>query len=192
MTVRIDHSQPVASMKKFAREFRSSVSRTAWKSERPIYAGQTPREHLIHMNGGFWYQARILEARSISAKFTVCFLHDGKYEFEFRRWPPELDLPLDAGLKMKPKPGVHYTNGSPVYLNRGPLNEGKALPIRGLKLTIDGETYTAQADSGQTVVKMQIDIEKGTEIVQPVFVDKDDKPITAPYYGYVSRIQQRK
>ena len=61
-----------------------------------------------------------------------------------------------------------------------------------LKLTIDGETYTAQADSGQTAVKIQIDIEKGTKIVQPVFVDKDDNPITAPYYGYVTRIRQRK
>jgi len=187
-----DHAELVKSMKDFGREFRSSVSRTKWKSERPIYAGETVREPLIHMNGGFWFQARILQAPSISAQFTVCFLHDGKYEFEFRRWPPELDLPLDAGLTVEPKPGVHFTNGSPVYLNRGTINEGKALPIRGLKLEVGGETYTVEAESGQTAVKVQIDVSKGIRSVRPVFVDKDGEPITMPYYGYVSRIEQRR
>jgi len=185
-----DHAELVASMKNFAREFRASVSRTVWKSERPIYAGQTPREPMIRMHGGFWFQARVLEAPSMLAGFTVCFLHDGKYEFEFRRWAPELDLPLDAGLKMKPKPGVHYTNGSPVFLNRGRLSRGRALPIRGLELEIDGKTYTAQAESGQPAVKVKIDVKKGIRTVRPVFVDKDGKPITMPYYGYVSRIQR--
>ncbi len=184
-----EHAELVAAMKKFSADFKAGLSATAWKSDRPIYAGETTREPMIHMDGRFWYQAHVLEGPRLLLAWTVCFLHDGTYELEFRRWPPELDLPLDADLKMEPKPGVHYVKGSPVFLNRGNRSGGKSLPICGLKLEVGDKTYTAKAESGQTAIKMRIEAPKGTQRVRAVFVDKDGRPITMPYYAYISRIQ---
>ena len=184
----VDRHKLRLEMKKFDSEFRASLAGTKWESDKPIYVGETIKEPLVHMDRTFWQQCCILGAPKRLFPWTVCFLHDGTYEFEFRRWPPELDLALDAGLTVKAKPGVHYTNGSRVFLNRGDNNKGRALHIRGVELEIDGRKISKKAESGQTAIKVTLDISKGTREVRAVFVGEDGNHLTMPYFAYVTKI----
>jgi len=109
---------------------------------------------------------------------------------------PTLAMPVSwtvAGtVKERPNVKVIITDdqgyGDVGFLHRGPLNEGKAIPIRKLALNIGHKIYSAQAECGDTAITIHVDIKNGTKTAIPVFVDKDGQSITAPYYGYVTRI----
>jgi len=79
--------------------------------------------------------------------------------------------------------------GRPVYVNHaGP--KGKALPIRAVRLEVNGKVTVKKAEPGAAAIVMRIPAEKGPATVRATFMDADGKDITTPYYAYARRIAE--
>jgi arylsulfatase A-like enzyme len=102
--------------------------------------------------------------------------HPGMYEFELRRWPREADQPLSAGV-----PETQVTDGI--------LEEGKALPIRGARIRIGGQTqFRMTADADKAVV-FRIELSSGPAELQTAFLTTDEEELCGAYCVYVKRIE---
>ncbi|HDJ33419.1 MAG TPA: arylsulfatase [Bacteroidetes bacterium] len=103
----------------------------------------------------------------------------GIYEFEFRRWPRELDIPLDETV-----PG------------------GKALPIAAARIFISGvrhvevkvpfafEGERKRVKPGDKSVVFTVPLEAGPVALHGWFDDRDGETLCGPYYVYVNRIEE--
>lgn len=183
------HPALAAAMDKFDRDFRVTLAETAWRSNRPIYVGETPNERLSFRMASFYLQGHILAGKRHNATWPVHFLHAGTYELEFRRWAPEVNQPLDVAITVKPNESVHLA-GRPVYVNGGG-SRGKALPIRSVKLDIGGKVYQVAAEPNQSAIIMRVTEEEGPAIMKATFLDNNGKAITTPYYAYIRRILEQ-
>ncbi len=181
-----EHPELVAALNKHYEDTRASVRKTSWDSKRPIFVGETADERLSFRRPSFYTQGHILAGKRHNATWPVHFLHTGTYEFEFRRWAPEVNQPLDAAITVEPNPNVHMA-GRPVYVNHAGA-KGKALPIRAVRLEVGDRTIVKEAEPGATAITMRITAEEGPATVKAMFQDKDGKDITTPYYASVRHV----
>ncbi len=108
---------------------------------------------------------------------------EGEYEFELRRWPKEIDVPLMDGLKkMNSRSGV-------------------ALPISQARIYIDGvnhlslaerkpykfEGLTKKVSSGETCATFTVKLKSGPTTLHTWFDDNKKQVICSAYYVYVTR-----
>lgn len=59
-----------------------------------------------------WNQGHILEAQKSTGRWAVEVERPGRYRFSLRRWPDELDLPLDAAAPPEEAERIPYTPGA--------------------------------------------------------------------------------
>jgi len=102
----------------------------------------------------------------------------GNYEFELRRWPRELDIPICETVE-----------------------NGKALPITQARIFIDGVRHhenpkpfsftgvTKKVSPSDKSVKFRVELEKGPLTLHTWFDDEDLMPICGAYYVYVRRYE---
>ncbi len=95
---------------------------------------------------------------------------DGEYEIALRRWPRELDLPLNSGRNDK---------------------KSIALPVALAKATIQGKTVSAKSlgkDAKEIVLR--ITLKRGTTPMQAWFQSVDETDLAGAFYAYVRRVEQ--
>jgi hypothetical protein len=113
--------------------------------------------------------------------------HPGEYEFELRRWPREINLPLSAPLP------ENQVRGGDQW-----LIPGVALPITAARILItensdskNGKTVLVNnhmsADPQDTFVRFTAHLEKGPIMLHTWFDDAQNQPIVGAYYVYVNR-----
>lgn len=120
-----------------------------------------------------WNQKQIRTAPIANGFWSVDISQAGRYRFELRRWPQELDLAIDASYT-DPFPNMEKTAGVAISPNSaqlkvGPVNEAK--PIR----------------SGDKYAEFLVTLPKGPAELRTTFRSEDGTERGA-YYVYVERL----
>ncbi|MCP5114626.1 MAG: sulfatase-like hydrolase/transferase, partial [bacterium] len=131
--------------------------------------------HDWHSEGSMktWNQRGIRNAPAVNGPWAVEVEKAGKYRFELRRWPKEVDLPINAP----------YTDKS---FNREKA-PGKAIDAVRAKIKIgDVEKTKAVGNSNKGAV-FEVDLQAGPAMLQTWFYDADGTERGA-YFLYVERL----
>jgi arylsulfatase A-like enzyme len=119
-----------------------------------------------------WNQRQIRQAPVANGFWAVDVLNAGRYRFELRRWPREVDLPMDAPY-VDIKPNREKTPGIGVGVVRG-------------HLSIGGIAQEAEVKPGDKYVDFIVSLPKGPAELRTVLVDTD-RVTRGAYYVYVER-----
>jgi hypothetical protein len=98
----------------------------------------------------------------------------GTYEIELRRWPREAALALSAA-----PPSEKVWDGT--------LVAGKALPIAGARVDVQGASQRVRVASNEQSAIFRIPLHAGPATLQTWFLQADDTPICGAYYVYIDR-----
>jgi hypothetical protein len=126
-----------------------------------------------------WNQVHVAEAERSTGRWMVEFERPGRYRFELRRWPEELDLKIDACI-------------SPDALRRlAPYREPSACrtihPTRA-RLSVFGDESEVPVSGGRPFVAFERTVEKrGTTELEAWFDAPKSEPQGA-YYVTVLRL----
>lgn len=115
------------------------------------------------VNNGFW-RVRVAEA--------------GSYNLKLRRWPKETGLALNASAPVRPAIAGTSVPDS---------EEGKALNIRKVKLTVQDIELSEQVNGDAEYVEFTVELEKGETHLQTWFTLDDGVEIGA-YYVEVEKL----
>ena len=112
----------------------------------------------------------------------------GEYEFELRRWPREIDLPLSDGgpeIEIPMKDGTY--GGAAIPINRASffINNYHHMPI-GEKKPYGFEGLTKDVEPGDTAAVFTVPLEKGPMAMHTWFHAEGGTMLSA-YYVYVTR-----
>lgn len=122
--------------------------------------------HDWHCQNPPWSQGAVLEASKDNGFWAVDVARDGAYEFALRRWPVELDKPINAAI-----PG------------------GKAINATGARLKIAEVDVTEAIPDGAHAVTFQVQLKAGKTRLQTWFMDQQSKELCGAYYAYVKRVK---
>ena len=117
---------------------------------------------------GAWidFSNSIRQGQRINGPLHIESVRDGQYRFDMRRWPQELGLPMTAAA-----PAGEW-----------PYQPGKALPIKKVRIEIQGKSETREVLSGDSVVSITIPLTRGRTLLKTAFLDGADKVISGVYY----------
>ena len=126
-----------------------------------------------------WHQVHVLMAQKSTGRWAVDVEREGTYRFSLRRWPEELDLPIDADC-------------GPAELQRHisyrPDAVCRTLSPTAARLKLFGRVQTAGVDPGakETTFHVRVDRTGATEL-EAWFAD-DAGESQGAYYVYVERV----
>jgi hypothetical protein len=128
--------------------------------------------------GKVWNQTQIRTAPVANGFWTVDISRPGNYRFELRRWPKELDLPINA-----PYPsGAPYKDGKP---NRD-KTQGAAIAAVKARIMIGGIDKVKVIPAGAHFVEFNLSLSPGPAELRTVIYGADENARGA-YYVYVER-----
>jgi arylsulfatase B len=120
-----------------------------------------------------WNQAQIREAPAVKGWLAVDVLHPGSYRFELRRWPKEVNLPINAP----------YQDSEP---NRE-KTPGKAIEARKAHLRIADINQSAALKQSDKAAVFQVELPLGPARLEAWFECAGGVERGA-YYVYVERL----
>jgi arylsulfatase len=91
---------------------------------------------------------------------------DGEYQFDLRRWPAELGLPMNASAPAKDWPYV----------------AGKAMPVAGVRLSIQGQSIEQKTSGNDAVLSVKLSLKKGRAQLKTAFLDDQGGILSGIYY----------
>lgn len=95
---------------------------------------------------------------------------DGTYEITLRRWPKELDVPLSGTL---------------------PRKDAVQLPIAAAKVTLQGQTASAQATGvNAKEITLRLELKRGLGQLQAWFQNAQGVDQCGAFYAYIRRVDQ--
>jgi arylsulfatase A-like enzyme len=121
-----------------------------------------------------WNQRQIREAPVANGFWAVEILRAGKYRFELRRWPREVDLPINSP----------FSNGKP---NQKETTPGAAIPAVKARLMIGQTDQSKPIHPGDKYVEFVVQLPKGPMGMRTAFYDPDWNERGA-YYVYVETL----
>lgn len=131
--------------------------------------------HDWHGNGSLrtWNQTGIRKAPAANGWWAVTVEKEGDYQFDLRRWPTEVGLPVNAP----------YHDKTP---NRD-KTPGRAIHAEKARLKVAGFDRTIPVKATDTGAVFTVHLKKGPAKVETWFFDKDGS-VRGAYYTYVKRL----
>ena len=128
-----------------------------------------------------WEQSHVLAGVKGAGYWPVEIAKAGKYQFQVRRWPREVNKPITAALPGQTK--------SDTTLNSKPwsMGGGKAIPAIKVKLKVGQEVVEKSITDKDTFAEFSLDLSKGNTRIQAWLISKDQKAQGA-YYLYVKKL----
>jgi arylsulfatase A-like enzyme len=120
-----------------------------------------------------WNQMQIRTAPLANGFWAVQIDRAGRYRFELRRWPIELDLPISASY-VDPLPNMEKTPGAAIAVNRAQLSIGEideSKPVR----------------PGDKFAEFEVTLPQGPAELRAEF-HGEDRSVRGAYYVYVERL----
>jgi len=111
-----------------------------------------------------WSQGAVRNGMQASGFWAIDVERDGRYRFELRRWPKELDAGINEAVE-----------------------EGKAITATKARLTIADEDITVPVSRNARAVTFDLHLKAGKTRLQTWFTDERDNSRGA-YYVYVKRL----
>ncbi len=131
-----------------------------------------------------WNQGHILLAKRSTGRWAVDVEQPGDYRVSFRRWPEELDLPLDAEVAREEAARIPYVD-TPASVRIQPTHAR-------LEIFDHVETMPVKPGAKEVTFRLQI-TQTGMTHLEAWFVnaETDDPHEQGAYYVYVERIEKR-
>ncbi len=113
--------------------------------------------------------------------WVVDVVQPGSYEIELRRWPIEVDAPMDAAVDLGPfSPDKHDVGRSLITADTKVLRFVKA------RLRVGGYDQTLSMDPQQTHVALNVYLDKGEQKIQS-WLETETGETWGAYYVYVRK-----
>jgi arylsulfatase A-like enzyme len=128
-----------------------------------------------------WNQSHVLNADAGSGYWPVEIASAGKYRFEVRRWPREVNKPITAVLPAQTKSDT-VLKGKPWTM--GP---GKAIEAVNVKLRVGETIIEKPITDHDKYAGFSVDLPAGHTQIQAWLLDRDQNTHGA-YYVYVERL----
>jgi len=126
-----------------------------------------------------WHQTHIVQAQKSTGQWTVDVEKAGEYRFSLRRWPEELDLPIEAGVSPEEARRHIYAPNTGVCTTIHPTHA---------QLRIFDQEEIAPVAQGAEQVTFHFTLtQTGVTQLDAWFVD-DDGDARGAYYVYVERL----
>jgi len=126
-----------------------------------------------------WHQTMIVKARKSTGRWKVDVEQPGRYTISLRRWPEELNLPIDAAVSAEDADSHIYAPG-----------DGSCTTIAPAKarLKLFDEEWTQPVEPGMEAVTFSLDLQQtGETQLEAWFCDETGDECGA-YYVYVERV----
>lgn len=127
-----------------------------------------------------WNQSHIRSAMNGAQNtgfWNVNVVEAGTYHFELRRWPAEIDRPINAALpRGKPVPGAKAFRTTP----------GQAIAPIKAEIRIGEVAATKLVEAGANTVDFELEVPAGTTTLAATFVSENDE-VHGAYFVYVTK-----
>ncbi|MFW6271055.1 MAG: sulfatase/phosphatase domain-containing protein, partial [Bacillota bacterium] len=125
-----------------------------------------------------WNQCHIARAKKSTGKWWVDVEKEGRYRFSLRRWPEELDLPINAGLSTEEVDEI-----APYEQNK----ECNKIAPEKAQIKIFGQELIKKINCYKKEVSFELNLSQtGVTEFEAWFLSEDD--YQGAYYVYVERI----
>jgi arylsulfatase len=143
------------------------------KAQNPVLLTSSDWEEVYADNPGHVSQA---VGGPRGAPWNVAVESAGEYEVALSRWPPHMGIALSAGRPVQ-------------KMTAGTLPEGKAMPIAGAKLAVNGQELKqmAQPSDKQVTFRVKLPAVKKTHL-HGWFLDASGNDVCGAFYAAVRRI----
>ncbi|MDA0745111.1 MAG: arylsulfatase [bacterium] len=127
-----------------------------------------------------WNQGHIVEAQKSTGRWAVEITHPGTYRFSLRRWPEELDLPIEAALTPE--------EASQIAPYQGKIPECRTIEPVCAQLKLFDLEYTCNVHSGNREITFNLSLERtGETHLEAWFINSEGEACGA-YYVTVERL----
>jgi arylsulfatase A-like enzyme len=173
-----EHPDVVAELRDHYEAWWDLVSPTLDR-ETPIVVGSadepvsTITGHDWHGERCPWNQGLIREGEQSNGYWVIEIAHPGRYAFELRRWPRELDKPITEGIEGEITDW--YTGG-------------RAMPLETAKTQVADRQQEAEIPPGAKFVTFELDLPAGVTRLQTWLTGNADLTVGA-YYVYAWRLR---
>jgi arylsulfatase A-like enzyme len=134
-----------------------------------------------------WNQSHILSGADNSGFWPVEMAADGTYQFDVRRWPKELNLPVTAALEADSTSDIDL-QGRPVQPGKG-----KAIPAVRVELLVGKESFQTKLNDGDVGAKFDVRLPAGPTDVRAWLIDAKGNKRGAYYiYARKTSAEQKK
>ncbi|MCP4339605.1 MAG: sulfatase-like hydrolase/transferase, partial [Desulfobulbaceae bacterium] len=128
-----------------------------------------------------WYQPYVLAGYKASGYWPVEIAAAGKYRFEVRRWPREVNKPITAALDAQ-------TESDTILINKPwSMGPGKAIPATKVKLKVGEKIVEKAITNKDTFAEFTLDLAAGDTQIQAWLIDQNQNAQGA-YYVYAKRV----
>ncbi len=184
--VAAEHPKVVNRLREFYDEWWAELEPT-FAQTTEIYLGH-PKANPVRMTSHDWIAdgstpwnqraIRNAEKRPSNTGFwAVKVIEEGIYDVELRRWPREIDQPIQASLPAgDPVPGASAFRTAP----------GKAFPAVKALLKLGGQSLEKPVAAGDRSVTFRLRLKPGNDELWAKFADADGNEMGA-FYAYVNK-----
>jgi arylsulfatase B len=130
-----------------------------------------------------WNQSHVLSGANNSGFWPVEIAGGGRYQFDVRRWPKELDHPISASLPAV-EHGDIYSQGQSVQPGKG-----KAIPTERVELVVGATKVKKTIGESDASARFDVKLHAGTIDVRAWLIDEKGVKRGA-YYIYVKRMSK--
>ena len=112
-----------------------------------------------------WNQGHVLNGAKANGFWAVRIAEDGEYRISLRRWPVEVDAPINAAIA-----------------------GGKAIKATAARVSMGNVDLTRQIPQDAVEVTFQLKLERGNALLQTWFLDEQSGESRGAYYVIVERL----
>lgn len=127
-----------------------------------------------------WQQPHIAEAAKTSGFWNVDFVQEGRYRISLRRWPEELDLPIDGVITQENAEALAYGSKE-----RGVVQ----IQPDSASLSFGDQRHQQDIAGGDRRVDFEVDVEAGGPTRLEAWFLQSGEPLTSAYYVEVERLR---
>lgn len=137
-----------------------------------------------------WNHAHVSAGAPQVGAWRIAAAGAGRYRFEVRRWPREVDAPLSGVPTLKKSVDAWDAQGAKSYLiyasEQSPF---KALPVAYVRLKVGDFTGVKEVSAAETNITFDVPLEKADYEVRAELLDSQKKTIAGAYYVYCKDVK---
>jgi len=136
-----------------------------------------------------WNHAQVSAGAPRVGEWLITAAKKGRYRFEVRRWPREVDAPISGIPALNKAVDAWDARGAKrflIYANE--QSPFKALPVKYVRLSV-GDHVAEEALSGEeTQITFDVPLKEADYNVRAELLDAQKKPIAGAYYVYCKNV----
>ncbi|MEM9412855.1 MAG: arylsulfatase [Planctomycetota bacterium] len=176
-----NHPDTVARLQKFYESWWSEIEPTFKKSARIIvgHSNENPVRLSSHdwicEKYSPWNQAQVRQAfndKDGLGYWNIEVHQEGTYQIRLRRWPPEIDHPINSRL-----PAGEPVPGTPAFRD----SKGVGIAAKTATLKLGDHMKTAKVDNDDSYIAFQLDLKPGAKKLEATFQSDDGNTYGAFY-----------